>query len=137
MCDHIRRHDLEGLKRAVDHGLKINDQSEYSYSLLHIAVDNIDEDIVKFLLKRGADVNSVDYSCRDALYIATRSYMANCLNKDSVILRIIKMLLDYGSDPDRETGHFYTSRQLAEAYGLSEVTNLFVSGVSVKVANRK
>ena len=68
--------------------LNINALNRYGQTCMHLAVVNDNEEVLKRLIKRGADVNLADESCCSPLHAAAARYVP----------RIVEVLLDNGAD---------------------------------------
>ncbi|XP_057331427.1 putative ankyrin repeat protein RF_0381 isoform X2 [Microplitis mediator] len=74
---------------AIDDYVEYNDEGEcVGWTALHFAVDNKNRKAVKFLLKRGADVNCKNEEKDQPINLAVD-------NKD---IKITRLLLSYGAD---------------------------------------
>lgn len=78
-------------------GFDINDQTISGETLLFIAVDKGDEDIIEMLLKLNADVNVVNSNNESPLHIAAE------FSED-----IVKILLNYGANIDEVNLNYET-----------------------------
>lgn len=91
---HIKDYDfgkipVEVVQRLIDEGANVNvhDETNNTGSLLHMAVERRDMNLIKCLIKNGANVNAVN-SCN-----STPIYYAS--NSD---IKILKYLIDSGGD---------------------------------------
>ncbi|MCH8047919.1 MAG: ankyrin repeat domain-containing protein [Planctomycetes bacterium] len=93
----------------------ISDQDESGASLIHHAARVGRPEVVKLLLRRGADPNAMGrgFSASTPLMTAVRS------NRRDVVL----MLLDGGADPTRSTS-IGTPLKFAESEGLDEIAQI-------------
>ena len=57
----IRLERLDKVKECIDNGADVNRVCQYGYSILILAVADDSIDIVKYLVKRGADVTVNQY----------------------------------------------------------------------------
>ncbi|XP_061183603.1 glycerophosphocholine phosphodiesterase GPCPD1-like [Saccostrea echinata] len=89
---------------------------ENGTTILHIAVANNNSDIVKLLLRAGADVKTANNQGRTPLHIASRSGNAD----------ITKQLIDAGSDVDATTKDCRTALHTATWRGHTDVVRLLV-----------
>lgn len=80
--------DLEAVEAAVKAGIEVDAKTEYGATALFFACDRGHEDIVKFLLEKGADPNA-----KDTFYKATPMTWAQSGNK-----KIVLLLLANGGD---------------------------------------
>ena len=92
----------------------INYKDANGYSYLHIAVQSHMIAVVKYLLEKGADVDSNDKFGKTPLMIALMHY----LRDKPTIQQIINLLIKYGADLDKTANSGVTARQLAERMGI-------------------
>jgi ankyrin repeat protein len=102
--------ELEVARMLLDHQADVNLRNEDGRTLLHLlsrweAPEDIDDgsDLVKLLLKRGANVNEKDK------YNLTPLHLASYYKR----LKIVQVLLDHGASTDLENDHGDTPFQIA------------------------
>lgn len=93
----------------------INYKDANGYSYLHIAVQSHMTSVVKYLLEKGADVNSNDRFGKTPLMIAIMHYLSD----KPIVQQIIDLLIQYGADLDRAANSGVTARQLAERMNIN------------------
>ena len=62
--------DLALLKSSLVKGVKLDAKDEYGYTLLHIASESTQLEIVKYLIEQGADLTAKDNVGNTPLHIA-------------------------------------------------------------------
>ena len=92
-----------GVRRSGKH---VDEISWFGESLLYYAVDVRRIDVAEWLLKEGADPNGI-YRARVPLERAIHQEH----------LAMVKLLIEFGADPDLDTGHGITPRRIAESGG--------------------
>src|SRR4051812_7902027 len=61
---------IADVRQYLDEGGDVNRRDEHQKTLLHIAADNGELEIIKLLLARGADINARSYRNYTALHLA-------------------------------------------------------------------
>jgi len=92
---------LEEVQQYLDEGGDINRRTEEGQTLLHIATDNFQVDIMKLLLSRGADINARGYHGYTPLHIAVDNDCCTQSRPDNsraTELPLAKLLIDSGAD---------------------------------------
>jgi serine/threonine protein kinase len=104
VCQKIERKDLKSLRRHLDRGLDVNANVAIKYggshgdsiesgSLLHCAIEHRQIEIIKELLDRGADINSLNSDSSSPIYHAIDS----CCQTDDMKtaeMKIVSLLLE-------------------------------------------
>jgi serine/threonine protein kinase len=104
VCQKIERKDLKSLRRHLDRGLDVNANVAIKYggshgdsiesgSLLHCAIEHRQIEIIKELLDRGADINSLNSDSSSPIYHAIDS----CCHTDDMKtaeMKIVSLLLE-------------------------------------------
>ncbi len=127
----VYQKDFEALKKVLSQGTNLNvSDSDGRTPLMHAVLDsNADDEMVKFLLKNGAEPNSQDISQKwTALHFATRDQK----------LKIVSTLLDGGAIVDTKDSFGNTPlwRCVMESNAKPELIKLLVdSGASPLTAN--
>jgi serine/threonine protein kinase len=108
VCQTIERKDRKSLRRHLDRGLDINANVAIKYdgeygnsiesgSLLHCAIEHGQIEIIKDLLDRGADINSLNSDGLSPIYHAVDS----CCQTDdmkTIGMRVVSLFLDKKAD---------------------------------------
>lgn len=89
LLEAARSGDLEQMKQIVDSGVDINSKTEYGSTALFFACDRGHFEIVKYLLKNGAEVDT-----KDTFYNATPLTWAQANGHDKIIV----LLLEAGAE---------------------------------------
>ncbi|GFO16994.1 ankyrin-3 [Plakobranchus ocellatus] len=136
--DHLNAALLEACKvgwkffvhKLVRSGASVcNEQSKNCTTALHIAAQRGFQDIVNFLLHKGADVNAVDENLNAALILAINP--ASCTE-------IINMLLAHGAEVDAQNSDGMTALMKAvEARDIDAIKILILAGADDNKRNRK
>ncbi len=71
--------DLSVVKAFVDHGAKVNERDRYKHTILWAAVLNQHEDVVKYLIEKGADPKAPQDDNETLLWAAKSKSMAQLL----------------------------------------------------------
>jgi serine/threonine protein kinase len=104
VCQKIERKDLKSLRRHLDRGLDVNANVAIKYggshgdsiesgSLLHCAIEHRQIEIIKELLDRGADINSLNSDSSSPIYHAIDS----CCHTDDMKtaeMKIVSLFLE-------------------------------------------
>lgn len=85
----IEKEEIENIKVLIENGVDINKRDDWGDTPLHLAINLELIEIIELLINKGADVNKVDY------YGKTPIRWLSSHNKN-----IVKMLLEYGTDPN-------------------------------------
>ena len=70
---YISNDDIKSVKKYIDSGYDLNNQSLYGYTPLIYAVLNSNIEIIKLLLNSGADIDKQDSINRTSLIIASQN----------------------------------------------------------------
>uniref|UniRef100_A0ABD2XB76 Uncharacterized protein n=1 Tax=Trichogramma kaykai TaxID=54128 RepID=A0ABD2XB76_9HYME len=123
--------------RGVNANLKV-----YKHSPLHIAAQYRNEDIVKALLKSGANPNLRDHERSTALHALTWVRLCRCVRRDNFCSRrkpvdgIVEALVERGADIEARNNHGDTPLQLAVSRFDVELTrSLLGRGASTQNLN--
>lgn len=107
--DIVKKGKVYLLESLIDYGLKLNDPN----SLFILSVDDGKTEMIKFLLKNGADVNTRNGK---ALLIAVR-------NED---IKTVKLLLDKGADVNARNGAILAEAENQRNRGLKKLLLKYV-----------
>lgn len=107
--------DVEIAKLLIDYGADVNyivkSNKQEEWSLLDMAVIKKDEQMVRFLLDKGADPNSGRKRCiKGYEHLETFFCVLSEAIRNAKNINIIHMLLDYGADPNYQYKDYFTSR---------------------------
>ena len=114
---------LEDVQRYLDEGGDPNGRLESGDTLLHNAASNLDIEIVRLLIARGADVNAVGAHGYTPLHHAVDMECNTQSRKDyrrASALPLTQVLIAAGADETLRDNDNETSRDIAVAYGNSE-----------------
>ncbi|GMU19161.1 MAG: hypothetical protein AMXMBFR12_03530 [Candidatus Babeliales bacterium] len=91
--------NLENAETALAHGAEVNTTNEQHWTSLHMATFHCHENMVRFLLSKGANVNAVNDSGMTPL-----EWAVGCDNDNE---QMVKLLLDKGAEVniEHESGH--------------------------------
>lgn len=83
--------DISSLKYLFDQNKidDVDDEMGYGKAMIHIAADNGQTNIVRFLIQKGADVNQIDEDGNTALHLANYDTTKMLLNVDGIDLDIV------------------------------------------------
>lgn len=95
--------DLDKVRLCIANGWRVNDKDEYKRTALSYAVINSNikraEDVVKYLLENGADVNNVDASGTTILISVARS--SPCWENPPPSVLVLKALIAHQVDVNK------------------------------------
>lgn len=86
--------DLDVVEQSIKYGADVNTKDRWGHSMLHIAVQKINVELVQKLVKKGANVNMID----SITFTPLRYAMANSYDKEPKLLDITKILLEQKPD---------------------------------------
>ena len=110
---------VENVQQYLDQGGDVNAKTEDNKTLLHIAADNGDVDVVRLLLARGADINVIGYNGYTPLHLAIDSD-CDTSGRDGRVatyLPVTKLLIESGADESIRDDGGEIPRDTAVAYG--------------------
>lgn len=116
-CNPIYDTNSEIIKLLLKYPLNINAKGTDDYMALHYAIGKGDNDIVKLLIDKGADVNSSDSYGNTPLMEA-----ADMFDNDDTI---IKLLLERGADPYQKNNYGVSVYKLLEMPRNESIRHLF------------
>ncbi|MCY4320950.1 MAG: ankyrin repeat domain-containing protein, partial [Bdellovibrionaceae bacterium] len=103
LMDLIKTRDITAVNKILKEGIDIHALNTYSYTALHLAVENGDPDIVEILLKYGANFDTKDNWGKTPAHLAVE-------NRDK---DIVEILLKYGANFDTKDNWGKTPAHLA------------------------
>jgi len=126
--------DLYGVKLVIDCGVNPNIQNKDGDTPLHSAALNGKSEVVKLLLEHGADPNIQNKDGMTPLHFATEyspwHFAARYSPWDSATergyLRVVKLLLEHGADPNIQNKDGMTPLHFATERGSPEVVKLLL-----------
>ena len=151
LIDAVRRGDIEIVKLLIKEGADVNARDKYGGTALMAAANNGHTEIAKILIGRGAKVDAVDHSHRTALLFAatgpfpeTVKLLLDNKSNPNVVdngehfsplmhaaaegnLDIVKILLEYGADPDLKDVDGDTAESFAGQKGHTTVVDYLKS----------
>ena len=105
--------DLAELKKLLAEDFNLNTRDNIGCTLLHVAAQGANTEVVRFLVAKGADVNARDDEGNTPLHRAQMlGRNIKCLN-DRGIAEISKLFLDKGADINAKNNLGLTSLHLA------------------------
>lgn len=148
--DLVRKGDLQGLKSAIETGVKVCDLMPYDQSLVLHAVLSNQIDILRFLIEQGCDLNKGDKAGLTPLQgaaqmenlqaarlllagharVDTEDSYGNTPLMDAVFVKrgdpeMISLLLEYGADPFHENKSGISPYSFAQKTQKRDVVALF------------
>ena len=154
--------DVEAVKSLIAKGEKINEQNEeYKQTPLHIAVYNENSELVKVLIKAGADVNIKMKNGYTALHIAAfygdkKSVSSllrgkadvNAKGDDGITplhraaeggdVKTIKILLANGANVNAQSNDLVTPIHIAAYLGNADATGFLIqNGADINAKNKE
>lgn len=103
----------EYLRGALDAGVSVNESNPKRYTPLHHAARNNHKEIVELLIRRGADINALDWQANTAIHVS----------KDE---NIVLSLLQAGGDIDLKSVPGHTPLMLRASQGDLNVCRLLI-----------
>lgn len=101
---------------VLDLGADINRTGANTRQALHLAVDMGDDEIVERLLGRGADPNTIDGAKQSPLHLLVRRSRSHDKNARDTDMKILRLLLARGGDPDMKDRYGYSAVWNAQRY---------------------
>jgi len=110
---------LDDVQKYLDEGGDANARTANQQTLLHIAADNGETDIVRLLLTYGADINAKGYYGYTALHLAVDSDIDAPIQSGRAVteLPVARLLIESGADESIRAENGETPREIAVAYG--------------------
>ena len=115
LYDHIENSDIEGVRRLIKNGVDLNKIDDFGLTPLHMAVSCENLDIIELLIIEGADVNKVDDNGNPPILLVG--------SQDE---KIIKMLLEYGANPNIKNSDGRTILDVAYDENLIDLVQLLL-----------
>jgi hypothetical protein len=123
---------------ALRAGASPNARDEYGDTLLLQAIQNNRPSIVKFLLKRGADVNLTDLKAGDTPLIRAVSTHDTWATEIKPLTHLVKILLAHRADPNRANRQGERPLTLAAADGQGDIVSVLLkSGANFRLRNKQ
>jgi ankyrin repeat protein len=118
----VYSNNLENVRLLLENGAHIDAKDKDGMTPLYWSLNwwNIDKEITKFLISRGADIHTRDYNNTSLLHMAENRY-------------IVKLLISKGLDVNLKDNNGNTPLQFAENKSIAEL--LISAGADVKVKN--
>jgi len=120
LCEACKIGDLEQVQYWIDQNVDLdviwdkNDKSKRNMTPLRIAIEEKNMDVIKLLLKAGANVNKADKYGNAPLYKAASTGQ----------LEVVKLLIDNGADVNKANDNGNTPLYIAAEKGQLEVMKL-------------
>lgn len=109
----IDREDANALK-LIDDVVNINFQDKNGYSYLHAAAQSGSIDVIKKLLRKGANIDIKDKFGKTPLMVAISEYYPEHRNNRT----IIDLLIENGADVKAKTNSNIVCKEFAKKKGL-------------------
>ena len=143
----IAQKDNEVVKKMITSGFDVNTKNRGGLTALHVAVENENLEIIRFLLNRGANVNAKTKSRRTPIMmieggdeenaleifklLTEKGADVNVLNEDKETplmvaceddnLELVKILLEAGANPNLKNEDGETAMQLTDSDEIKEL----------------
>jgi ankyrin repeat protein len=130
----IRMGNLELVNQCLKEGAPVNDVDEFKSDALYYSVVSYNDNLVKYLVSKGANINSSYKENRNILHIAVR---AEC--EDRGAFEIIKTLVNSGVDINAQDQHGNTPLWYAAIYFVineNTIKFLLKNGADPSVINK-
>ena len=118
----IQKEETKNIKVLIENGVDINARDFFDETPLHWAVNLELIEIIELLINKGADVNKVDY------YGQTPIRWLSSHNKN-----IVKMLLEYGIDPNIKDNDGRTILDDAYEENFTDAIELLISFGAISI----
>tara|TARA_B100001094_G_C18085773_1_gene747652 strand:- start:252 stop:1304 length:1053 start_codon:yes stop_codon:yes gene_type:complete len=118
----VRHRNVEVVRMLLDYGARINDNKLYGLTIIDNVIKHNLVDIIKLLIPKITNKTYIN-----KLLIYAMDYNHN-INPDERI-DLVRLLLDYGANPNVDFDHFYSSSTLlirASAHGWVEIIKLLL-----------
>lgn len=112
------------VKLLIEKGADVNQSDRDGRTVLMKAAARQDEPVVRYLLEQGAKTAAVDSAGNTALEAALRPYMNMPFSPG--IVSMVRLLLQYGADPNRKGPDGDSPLCLAAINGLPEVAEVLL-----------
>jgi len=103
----------------ADHGADINQQDRIGYSVLHFAAQNIQVELARYFLEKGTNPDLRDIHGNTALWTAI--FNARLPTDEQ---GIVKLLLQFGADPDSMNKHGKTPRFMYQTFHNKDISTV-------------
>ena len=116
--DAIKRNDIKTVHTLLDKGMNVNEHFESDFTALHYAAGwvNCNIEIVRLLVKSGADIDSVNIHGLTPLHKAAARGCA----------KIVRFLIEKGANINKRTNDDWAPLHFAARYGKHEVVRLLL-----------
>ena len=118
-------HRTQEALSLLEHYDNVNHKDNAGCSDLYFAAQSCELEVLRELLRRGADPNIETYTGVTPLKAALDSVQAYSHREDfnsyERAFEMIKLLLEAGADPDKKSGNVRTARQLAKYMAPGEI----------------
>ena len=132
----ILHHQTQKALSLLEHYSEVNHRDSGGYSDLHFAAQSCEVEIVRELLRRGADPNIETYAGGTPLIAALDSVQRYSHREEidsyECAFEMIKLLLEAGADPDKKSKSGSTARQLAKYMAPGKIAD-YLQGVPKSV----
>ena len=110
---------VKDVQRYLDGGGDPNGRTEHQQTLLHIAADNSELDVIKLLISRGADLNAKGFHGYSPLHLAVDADCDTSARKNRRLseLPVTRLLIESGADEFIRDDEGEIPRDTAVAYG--------------------
>jgi len=110
---------VKDVQQYLDNGGDPNQRTKDQQTLLHIAADNSDLEIVKLLVARGADINAKGFHGYTPLHLAVDADCDTSARDDRrlIDLPVTRFLIESGADEGIRDDEGEVPRDTAVAYG--------------------
>lgn len=116
LCDHIENNNIDGVRRLIKKGIDLNKIDDFEFTPLHMAVNCGNLGIIELLIIEGADVNKIDKDGIPPLL---------CIGGGDE--QILKMLLEYGANPNIKDKNGRTALDQAYEGNMVDFVQLLLS----------
>ena len=121
----VRHRNVEIVRMLLDYGARINDNELHGLTIIDNVITYNLVDIIKLLIPKITKQTYINKLLIYSIKYDTRRYiMSHKERKD-----LVKLLLDYGANPNVDFDHFYSSSTLlirASAHGWVEIIKLLL-----------
>ena len=132
---------INKVKVLLKRGIFVNAKTCYGETVLHMAAEKFESEIVRELLEKGGDVNAQDDPGQTPLHRAITimaplhraiTIMAPHMAASKDQIEIVRQLIDKGADVDAKDGNGRTALDIAEEYNQKNVINVLINARDAK-----